>query len=292
MTWPEIDHHISQITGEKFVSNQHLPISGGCINQNYAISNSKITYFVKLNQPSQQSMFTAEMLSLQQIYNTKTIRVPKPICWGITKTSSYIVLEWLNLTNGNHQSWTEMGRKLAAMHKITTKQGFGWNTNNTIGSTPQINNFHASWPEFYTQNRLNHQLQLAKKGGQNFPHTAKLLAAIPQLFADYQTQPSLVHGDLWRGNVSFTNENEPVIFDPATYFGDREVDIAMTELFAGFPSAFYQSYQEVFPLDQGYETRKTLYNLYHILNHFNLFGSNYSSQANQMIEKILQQFPA
>ena len=292
MTWPEIDHHISQITGEKFVSNQHLPINGGCINQNYAISNSKITYFVKLNQPSQQSMFTAEMLSLQQIYNTKTIRVPKPICWGITKTSSYIVLEWLNLTNGNHQSWSEMGRKLAAMHKITTKQGFGWNTNNTIGSTPQINNFHASWPEFYTQNRLNHQLQLAKKRGQNFPHTAKLLAAIPQLFTDYQTQPSLVHGDLWRGNVGFTNENEPVIFDPATYFGDREVDIAMTELFAGFPSAFYQSYQEVFPLDQGYETRKTLYNLYHILNHFNLFGSSYSSQVNQMIEKILQQFPA
>ena len=163
MTWPEIDHHISQITGEKFVSNQHLSISGGCINQSYAISNSKITYFVKLNQPSQKSMFAAEMLGLQQIYHTKTIRVPKPICWGITETSSYIVLEWLEMTNGNHQSWTEMGRKLAAMHKITTKEGFGWDINNTIGSTPQINNFHSSWTEFYTQNRLNYQLQLAKK---------------------------------------------------------------------------------------------------------------------------------
>lgn len=292
MTWPEIDHHISQITGEKFVSNQHLSISGGCINQSYTISNGKITYFVKLNQPSQQSMFTAEMLGLQQIYNTGTIRVPKPLCWGITGTSSYIVLEWLEMTNGNHQSWSEMGRKLAAMHKITTNKGFGWDINNTIGATPQINNFHASWPEFYTQNRLSYQFQLAKKRGGNFPLAAKLLVAIPQLFADYQIQPSLVHGDLWGGNVGFTMENEPVIFDPATYFGDREVDIAMTELFGGFPSAFYQGYQEVFPLNQGYEYRKTLYNLYHILNHFNLFGGGYCSQANRMIEKILQQFPA
>lgn len=288
MIWQEIDNHISQITGEKFVSNQHLSISGGCINQSYAISNSKITYFIKQNLPSQGSMFAAEILGLQQIYQSKTIRSPKPICWGITETSSYIVLEWLEMTNGNHKSWTEMGRKLAAMHKITTNKGFGWDINNTIGSTPQINNFHSSWTEFYTQNRLNYQFQLAKKRGGKFPHSAKLLAAIPQLFLDYQIQPSLVHGDLWRGNVGFTIENEPVIFDPATYFGDREIDIAMTELFGGFPPTFYQGYQEVFPLDKGYETRKTLYNLYHILNHFNLFGNGYYSQANQMIEKILK----
>ena len=288
MTWPEIDHHISQITGEKFISNQHLPISGGCINQSYAISNSKITYFVKLNQLSQKSMFIAESLGLQQIYNTQTIRVPKPLCWGITKTSSYIVLEWLKMTHGNHQSWLDMGRKLAVMHKFSTNKGFGWDMDNTIGSTPQINNFHTSWSEFYLQNRLNYQLQLAKKQGGIFPQADKLLALIPQLFADYQIQPSLVHGDLWSGNVGFTIENEPVIFDPATYFADREVDIAMTELFAGFPLAFYQGYQEEFPLDQGYEYRKPLYNLYHILNHFNLFGGSYSSQANRMIEKILQ----
>ena len=191
MIWQEIDYHISQITGEKFVSNQHLSISGGCINQSYAISNSKIIYFIKQNLPSQGSMFAAEMLGLQQIYQSKTIPSPKPICWGITETSSYIVLEWLEMTNGNHKSWTEMGRKLAAMHKITTNKGFGWDINNTIGSTPQINNFHSSWTEFYTQNRLNYQFQLAKKRGGKFPHSAKLLAAIPQLFLDYKIQPSL-----------------------------------------------------------------------------------------------------
>ncbi len=119
------------------------------------------------------------------------------------------------------------------------------------------------------------------------PQQEKLLAAIPELLA-HQVQPSLVHGDLWGGNAGCTASGEPVIFDPATYFGDREVDIAMTELFGGFPAAFYKGYNEVFPLDAGYEQRKTLYNLYHILNHFNLFGGSYASQANRMIDQILR----
>ena len=288
MIWTEIDTHISQVTGKKFVSQQHLSISGGCINQGFAVSDSKLTYFIKLNLASQVSMFAAEMLGLQQMCSTGTIRVPKPLCWGITGNSSYIVMEWLEMTTGNNKSWQEMGRKLAAMHKTTSNQGFGWDINNTIGSTPQINNFSNSWIEFYTQNRLGYQFKLAKKRGGSFPLADKLLAAIPKLLANYLVQPSLVHGDLWGGNAGFTVEDEPVIFDPATYFGDREVDIAMTELFGGFPPAFYQGYEEVYPLDKGYEQRKTLYNLYHVLNHFNLFGGGYCSQANRMIEKILR----
>ena len=121
----------------------------------------------------------------------------------------------------------------------------------------------------------------------HFPLQERLLVAIAGLLRDHQPQPSLVHGDLWGGNAAFTASGEPVIFDPATYFGDREVDIAMTELFGGFPAAFYRGYNEVFPLDSGYEKRKTLYNLYHILNHFNLFGGSYASQANRMIAQIL-----
>jgi fructosamine-3-kinase len=197
-------------------------------------------------------------------------------------------MEWLEMTTGNNKSWQEMGRKLAAMHKPTSNQGFGWDINNTIGSTPQINNFSNSWIEFYTQNRLGYQFKLAKKRGGSFPLADKLLAAIPKLLANHLVQPSLLHGDLWGGNAGFTVEDEPVIFDPATYFGDREVDIAMTELFGGFPLAFYQGYEEVYPLSKGYEQRKTLYNLYHVLNHFNLFGGGYCSQANRMIEKILR----
>lgn len=286
--WTEIDAHISRVTGEKFQSQYRRAVSGGCINQGYSVSDGEMTYFVKLNQASQVAMFEAEMLGLQQMYDTQTIRIPKPICWGTTGNSSYIALEWLEIDGSNSNSWAEMGRKLAAMHQATSQQGFGWEMNNTIGSTPQINTWTKDWVEFYTKHRLGYQFQLARRRGGSFPKQDDLLAAIPDLLADRQVQPSLVHGDLWGGNAGCTVAGEPVIFDPATYFGDREVDIAMTELFGGFPPAFYQGYNAVWPLDAGYETRKTLYNLYHILNHFNLFGGGYASQANRMIEQVLR----
>lgn len=288
MIWQEIDTHISQVTGQKFQTQQHLSVSGGCINQGYAVSDGKLTYFVKLNQASQVTMFEAEMLGLQQMHHTNTILVPQPLCWGTASNSSYIVLEWLEMRDSDSKSWQEMGRKLAAMHKVTSQNGFGWDMNNTIGSTPQINTWTDNWAEFYTKHRLGYQFQLATRRGGSFPLQDKLLAAIPELLADHHLQPSLVHGDLWGGNAGCTVDGEPVIFDPATYFGDREVDIAMTELFGGFPPTFYQGYKEVFPLNSGYENRKTLYNLYHVLNHFNLFGGGYAAQANQMIERILR----
>lgn len=281
-----IARHISKVTGKEFSVDSCRSVGGGCINQGYAIAGNNCTYFVKLNSASLVAMFEAEALGLQQMLETATIRVPKPICWG-TAASSYIVLEWLEIGRGGTEAWQEMGRQLAAMHSHTSLKGFGWEINNTIGSTPQINTWTADWTEFYAQHRLGYQFQLAKRRGGHFPQQERLLAAIPQLLADYQPQPALVHGDLWGGNAAFTANGKPVIFDPATYFGDREVDVAMTELFGGFPAAFYRGYNEVFPLDPGYERRKPLYNLYHILNHFNIFGGSYESQANRMISEIL-----
>ncbi|MBW4475465.1 MAG: fructosamine kinase family protein [Tolypothrix brevis GSE-NOS-MK-07-07A] len=293
--WTKIDADISQVTGEKFENQSRRSLSGGCINQGYAVSSGdgkanargERTYFVKLNQAAQIAMFEAEALGLQEIRQSNTIRVPKPICWGTADNFSYMVLEWLEMNQGNSKSWEEMGRKLAEMHCYTSSQGMGWKINNTIGSTPQINTWTADWAEFYIQNRLLYQFKLAIRRGGNFPQQEKLLAAIPKLLS-HQPQPSLVHGDLWGGNAGCTVSGEPVIFDPATYFGDREVDIAMTELFGVFPAPFYHGYNEVFPLLSGYEQRKTIYNLYHILNHFNLFGGGYASQGNRMIEEILR----
>ncbi len=285
--WTEIAESISQATGKRFSVNSRQPVSGGCINQGCAVSDGDRTYFVKLNQAAQVAMFEAEALGLKQMLATATIRVPKPICWGTAKGSAYIVLEWLELGSGDPQSWEEMGRRLAAMHSSTSSQGFGWEQNNNIGSTPQINNWTADWAEFYAKHRLGYQFQQATRRGGHFPEQEKLIAAIPQLLAGHQVHPSLVHGDLWGGNAAFAVLGEPVIFDPAIYFGDREVDIAMTELFGGFPTAFYRGYNEVFPLAPGYERRKPLYNLYHILNHFNLFGGSYGSQASRMISQIL-----
>lgn len=309
--WTQIAARIAEATGEDFQINSRHSVSGGCINQGYAVIGNTATYFVKLNKASQVEMFEAEALGLKQMLATKTIRVPKPICSGTVTDFAYIVMEWLELGGGsNTKSWEQMGCQLAAMHRTKPPQPqeklkvgglkvessnrqpsniqgeFGWNLNNTIGSTPQINHWTSDWAEFFTEHRIHYQFQLARRRGGHFPQQERLLAAIPKLL-NHQPQPSLVHGDLWGGNAAVTTLGEPVILDPATYVGDREVDIAMTELFGGFPSAFYRAYDDAWPLDSGYKLRKTLYNLYHILNHFNLFGGGYASQANRMIEQIL-----
>lgn len=285
--WTQIARHIAQTTEKPFEIEKSRPVSGGCINQGYAVSGNGLIYFVKINQANQEAMFAAEALGLKQIHATKTIRVPEPICWGIADKSSYLVLEWLEFGGGDSQSWEKMGRNLARLHQVSLSDRFGWHCNNTIGSTPQINTISNSWADFFAHQRIGYQLRLAKERGGNFPDEDQVIPAISEILSQHQPHPSLVHGDLWSGNAAITVDGEPVILDPATYWGDREVDLAMTELFGGFPAAFYRGYNDVFPLDAGYQKRKTLYNLYHILNHFNLFGGGYASQANRMLQEIL-----
>jgi fructosamine-3-kinase len=284
--WNQIALHISQATGRPFQLSHRRSVGGGSINQAYVVSEGERAYFVKLNQASRVAMFEAEALGLRQMADSQTIRVPIPICWGVAAQSAYIVLESLDLGYGDQQAWEAMGRKLAAMHRVTSDR-FGWDQNNTIGFIPQINTWTSDWVEFFTQHRLGYQFQLANRRGGHFPKQKELLATVPEILAGYNPQPSLVHGDLWTGNAAVTKQGEPVIFDPATYFGDREVDIAMSELFGSFPANFYQAYNEAFPLEPGYSQRKILYNLYHILNHFNQFGGSYEYQANQMIASLL-----
>ena len=285
--WTQIAQHISQVTGDDFDIKNRRSVSGGCINQGYVISNGEEKYFVKINEASQVEMFTAETLGLKQMRATETIRIPRPICWGMAERVSYLVLEWLEFGRGDTQSWETMGKQLAEMHRMGSSDHFGWQRNNTIGSTPQINTWMPQWSDFFAQQRIGYQLELAQRRGGNFPAKEQVVEAVRALLANTQPQPSLVHGDLWSGNAAVMVTGEPVILDPATYYGDREVDIAMTELFGGFPASFYRGYEATFPLDSGYKQRKTLYNLYHILNHFNLFGGGYSSQANQMIRQIM-----
>jgi fructosamine-3-kinase len=172
---------------------------------------------------------------------------------------------------------------------------YGWPRDNFIGSTPQSNQSHRTWAGFYAEERLRPQLQLASSNGmvrELRDQGEKLTDRLAAFFVDYRPAPSLLHGDLWSGNAAQLADGTPVIFDPAVYRGDRETDIAMAELFGGFPESFYAAYRAAWPLDAGYETRKTLYNLYHILNHFNLFGSAYLGQARRMIEKLLVELRA
>jgi fructosamine-3-kinase len=299
--WSEIAERISQATNQGFEINDCRSISGGCINQAYRISSTNgRKYFIKLNQIDRLPMFVAEAKGLLEIAATQTIMVPMPICWGTVTDRSYLVLDYLDLTNrGTTTSWQEMGRNLANMHRYQTHSSpkFGWHIDNTIGSTPQINTWETNWTTFFTTHRIGYQFQLARNQGGNFPKSTQLLAIIPQILDRHYPQSSIVHGDLWGGNASFTTDGKPVIFDPAIYWGDREVDLAMTELFGGFPAAFYESYEQVYPnglpsasaIDPGYHShRKLLYNLYHILNHYNLFGRSYEQQANSTIDTLLK----
>ena len=285
--WDTIAQHIKQTTGSSFQIRDRRSVGGGSINQAYSITDGERTYFLKLNQASQAAMFEAETLGLKQIAESQTIRAPAPICWGTAGSSAYIVMDWLDFGYGSEPAWRMMGRCLAAMHRVRSARGFGWDQNNTIGATPQKNPWTEEWVEFFTQHRIRYQFQLANRRGGHFPKQDALLAAIADLLAGHDPQPVLVHGDLWSGNAAVTTTGEPVLLDPAVYFGDREVDIAMTELFGGFPTAFYRGYEEAYPLEDGYQHRKILYNLYHILNHFNLFGGGYGSQANRMIDQLL-----
>ena len=285
--WTEIAAAISRATGTEFAIADRSPVSGGCINQGYRVSSQDREYFVKLNDAARGEMFVAEALGLRQMYATETIRVPQPVCWGTAEQRSYIVLEWLNLGRGSDRGWSEMGRQLAAMHRIGTSQQFGWSQNNTIGSTPQINSWSGSWADFFAEQRIGYQLKLAQSRGGSFPEIDRVVEAVRNKLQNWQPQVSLVHGDLWSGNAAMSDDGTPIIFDPATYYGDRETDIAMTELFGGYPRPFYQGYQQEWQLDRGYEQRKNIYNLYHILNHFNLFGGGYARQAQRMLNEIV-----
>ena len=281
--------HISEVTGAPFALQSQQSIGGGCINQASKVSDERRAFFVKINRADQLAMFEAECAGLTEMYESRTIRVPQPICVGTAAGSSYIVMEYLPLDGGASASaWQQMGEQLAAMHKVVSKQGFGWHRDNTIGATPQQNKWTSDWVGFWRDRRLGPQFELAHDKGGRFPRRDELMNAIPRLLKGHDPQPALLHGDLWSGNAAITTEGEPVILDPATYYGDPETDLAMTELFGRFPAAFYDAYNRVSPVDSGYLTRKIFYNLYHIINHFNLFGGGYQSQANQMIDKILK----
>jgi len=265
------------------------PLSGGSINQAYRVDIGSKCFFVKLHAAKYSSMFEAEAVGLGAIADTKTIRVPDVYACAADEHASWLVMEYINLASHTHASEQLFAHQLAMMHGCMG-ESFGWVRDNTIGTTPQCNRQHDDWFVFYREHRLAYQLQLAKQKGLGLRLLHKgeqLQASLQVFFKGYQPQPSLLHGDLWSGNFSADSVGQPVIYDPAVYYGDRETDIAMTELFGGLSDSFYAAYDELYPLDAGYGVRKKLYNLYHILNHANLFGASYVSQAENMMDSLL-----
>jgi fructosamine-3-kinase len=286
--WRDVERSIREASGAPFAIEARASAGGGCINECYVVRGRGRAYFVKLNAPQRVVMFSAEVAGLSEIARTKTVRVPEPVCHGAAAAACWLVLEHLELRPGTEGSMRELGRRLAAMHRVTARE-HGWSRDNTIGATPQVNAPAGEWPEFWRERRLGFQLRLAAANGHRLASGERLLEKLPAFFSGYDPAPSLLHGDLWSGNAAATTGGEPVIFDPAVYYGDREADLAMTELFGGFPPAFYEAYRAEYPIEAGYATRKHLYNLYHVLNHLNLFGGGYRAQAERMIGQLLAQ---
>ena len=222
--------------------------------------------FLKEGAPARADAFAAEADGLDAL--RPHIRVPRVLERGLRSGKAFILLEPLDLRPGDYAA---LGRALATLHHQSGPR-FGWARDNYIGLSPQQNGWCDDWLEFWVTRRMEPQISWAREKGFD--------VSMPpmRLLEKHKPQPALLHGDLWSGNAGFTAEG-PVIFDPAVYYGDRETDLAMTELFGGFPREFYQAYHEAFPLDPGYEKRKHLYNLYHLLNHLNLFGGGYLGQV-------------
>ena len=268
-------------------------VHGGSINECYRWETDAGAIFVKVAPVRNIEMFAAEAAGLEELRRANAVRVPRVLGVGhgsqLDQARAWLALEWIQTGPATVTTDVTLGELLAKQHRAT-QTSFGWCRDNTIGSTPQLNAECPDWITFYGDLRLRYQLDLAAKNGFNGrlqDRGATLLDCLPHFFRTRKPTPSLLHGDLWGGNRLTDNNGQPVIFDPAVYYGDREADIAMTHLFGGYGKDFYAAYEAAWPRDPGHEIRADLYNLYHVLNHLNLFGGGYLRQAAGMIDRLL-----
>lgn len=282
---------LSRALGSDVAADSERRVAGGSINSCARFESSRGPLFVKHGETSSLEMFRAEAEGLVELSNARAVRVPEVIAVGEHQGTAFLALEWIDLHNGSASSESKLGELLAAQHRVT-RERFGWHRDNTIGSTPQVNRPGDDWVEFVRERRLLPQLALARRNGAGadlIDSGHRLCESLGRFLDGHRPLPSLLHGDLWGGNWGVDASGAPVLFDPAVYFGDREADLAMTRLFGGFGAPFYAAYEAAWPLDAGAATRVTLYNLYHVLNHFNLFGGGYQRQALSMIQRLLAQ---
>jgi fructosamine-3-kinase len=280
---------LAAATGRRVAAGPGPSVGGGSINRCVQWVASDGPLFVKLASESHRGMFEAEAEGLRELERAGAVRVPRVLGLGIAEGTAFLALEWIEFGSARAGTEAALGAQLAALHRTTAPQ-FGWHRDNTIGATPQRNDWTADWVEFFARQRLDFQINLAERsghGGHWLEQGRRLCERLGALFAGYAPPPSLLHGDLWGGNWAADAAGAPVIFDPAVYYGDREADLAMTHLFGGFGREFYAAYQSAWPLDPGAGARRDLYNLYHVLNHLNLFGGGYRGQAERMIERLL-----
>ena len=287
-----ITHSISKLLSSFFSENidvlSQSHIGGGSIYSALKVETNKGIFFVKHNSKHlYPAMFEKEALGLKLLHESDAIEVPEVITFDNVGDDSFLVLKFIKSGNKPTDFWDLFAKNLAALHKNTNKN-FGFNHDNYIGSLKQFNDWENTWSDFFREQRLDVQLKMA--------HDSALLnSSIVSAFERFykriddifpNEQPSLVHGDLWGGNFMVGEKGEPIIIDPAVYFGHREMDLAMSQLFGGFSSEFYTSYNKYFPLEKGWQKRMDYCNLYPLLVHVNLFGGHYINAVKSIISKF------
>lgn len=284
--WQAISQQLSETLMFQFTITEKTKISGGDINECYMISDGDQRYFLKVNERNAFPLFEAEVDNLSELRRSDTVFVPEVVLLGCCKDASFLILNYfptksLETTDASFQ----FGQQLARLHQWGEQKEFGFDSDNYIGATLQPNPWMKKWHRFFSEQRIGWQLQLLSEKGIKFGDNEKIIESVADILKHHRPTPSLLHGDLWNGNVA-NSAFGPLCFDPACYWGDKECDIAMTELFGGFSASFYEGYASLQTLPPEYQDRKQAYNLYHLLNHCNLFGGHYLQDAQQVIDKL------
>lgn len=291
----QIASFLSEKQGKPVVVENTHTVGGGCINEAMRLETSAGDYFVKWNEAqrfpgmpaSRQGWFEAEVEGLELLRRAGEIEVPEVLLCGGDNDRAFLLLQFIHPGKRENNFFHDFGRRLAKLHRHSAAK-FGLIYDNYIGSLPQSNAQHSTWPDFFIAQRLVSQMKLASDSHRLDRSTNeqmnRLFKHLPSLFPT--EPPSLLHGDLWSGNFMTGTRGTACIFDPAVYYGHREMDIAMTKLFGGFDASFYEGYNEEYPLEKGWEERVDICNLYPLLVHINLFGGSYIRE----VESILKRF--
>lgn len=283
--WHFISEQISERLGQDFVCDDIRQIHQQFHTRSFRVTDGRQRYFIKVADAIALPRLECEAQGLDRLRIEESIKLPNVVCSGRVSQYSFLVLEYLNMSEGSVDLWFQFGQGLAKLHRANMQEQYGWDEDNYIGATTQPNTWQKKWCQFFAEQRIGYLLQLlCEKDVLKVP-IDKVVTSIKQLLAGHCPPASPLHGDLWQGNTGFW-KTQPVMFDPAFYFGDRETDIAMTELFGRFPEPFYQGYQEIWPLSPDYQYRKPVYQLYHLLNHALLFGGQYIQTAKLHLQHL------
>lgn len=289
MNWRNnVEKKLSEYLGKTVSINNLRSVGGGSINETFMIATNEGDFFVKKNSSTlYPAMFEKEALGLQILKDTNEIDVPEVITAGESENDSFLILKFIDSSNKTSSFWEDFGTQLAKLHKHTSKQ-FGLNHDNYIGSLYQHNNKHNKWSDFFRDERLDRQVRLARDSGSIDRNTVvafdRFYTRLDSIFPE--EPPALLHGDLWGGNFMVNKKGNPIIIDPAVYYGHREMDLGMSQLFGGFDKQFYFSYNRQYPLENGWEERLNYCNLYPLMVHVNLFGGSYLQSVRSTISRF------